>query len=42
VNTITDLGGILYIPYDASSVKWRWEVAREIQAAGYDVDLKKL
>jgi predicted nucleotide-binding protein len=38
----SDLGGILYIPYDGASGRWRWDVAREIRAAGYDVDLNKL
>jgi predicted nucleotide-binding protein len=38
----SDLDGILYVPYDAPSGKWRWDVAKELQAAGYDVDLNKL
>jgi predicted nucleotide-binding protein len=38
----SDLGGILYIRYDAPSGRWRWDVAKEIQAAGYDVDLNNL
>jgi predicted nucleotide-binding protein len=38
----SDLGGILYVPYDAPSGRWRWDVAKEIQAAGYDIDLNKL
>jgi predicted nucleotide-binding protein len=34
----SDLGGLLYIPYDAAG-QWKYRVAREIKAAGYPVDL---
>jgi predicted nucleotide-binding protein len=37
----SDLGGILYVPYDVPG-KWRWDVAKEMRAAGYDVDLNRL
>jgi predicted nucleotide-binding protein len=37
----SDLGGILYVPYDPSG-SWRLRVAKEIRAAGYDVDLNRL
>jgi predicted nucleotide-binding protein len=36
----SDLGGILYVEYDASG-KWRFDVAKELQAAGYEVDLNR-
>jgi predicted nucleotide-binding protein len=42
VETPSDLGGILYVPYDVPSGKWRYDVAKEIRAAGYDVDLNRL
>lgn len=34
----SDLGGILYVQYDTAG-KWRYEVAKEILAAGYDLNL---
>jgi predicted nucleotide-binding protein len=38
----SDLDGILYVPYDASSGKWRYDVAKELRNAGYDIDLNLL
>jgi predicted nucleotide-binding protein len=38
----SDLGGILYVPYDASSGKWRYDVAKELRHAGYDIDMNVL
>lgn len=38
----SDLDGILYVPYDSPSGKWRYDVAKEIREAGYDLDLNKL
>ena len=37
----TDISGIVYTLYDGSR-HWRIELARELKAAGYDVDLNKL
>lgn len=37
----SDLAGILYVPYDQPG-KWRFDVAKEIREAGYDVDLNRL
>ena len=37
----SDLRGILNVAYDVPR-KWRWDVAKEIQAAGYEVDLNNL
>jgi predicted nucleotide-binding protein len=37
----TDFAGVLYKPMDATG-NWRLELAREIKAAGIDVDLNKL
>jgi predicted nucleotide-binding protein len=37
----SNLGGILYVQYDAPG-KWKLDVAKEIKAAGYDVDFNKL
>ena len=37
----SDLGGILYVQYDVAG-KWRYDVAKEIRAAGYDVNLSLL
>jgi hypothetical protein len=34
----SDLGGVLYIPYDVEG-QWKVRVAKEIKAAGYPVDL---
>jgi predicted nucleotide-binding protein len=37
----TDLSGVLYTPMDDAGV-WKFKLAREIKAAGIDVDLNKL
>jgi predicted nucleotide-binding protein len=37
----SDLGGILYIRYDDAG-RWQWDIAKEIRAAGYNIDLNKL
>lgn len=37
----TDFSGILYTPMD-DVADWRLKLAREIKAAGIDVDLNKL
>jgi predicted nucleotide-binding protein len=37
----TDILGILYIPLDDGGA-WKTLLARELQAAGYDLDLTKL
>lgn len=37
----SDIDGILYIPYDTVG-KWKHDVAKELKAAGYDVDLSKV
>jgi predicted nucleotide-binding protein len=37
----TDILGIVYIPLDDGGA-WRTLLARELQAAGYDIDLRKL
>jgi hypothetical protein len=37
----TDILGILYIPLDDGGA-WKTLLARELQAADYDIDLKKL
>jgi predicted nucleotide-binding protein len=37
----TDYAGVLYKPMDATG-NWRFELAREIKAAGIDVGLNKL
>lgn len=38
----SDLRGILYVPYDAPWGSWRWQLAKEIRAAGFPVDLNRL
>jgi predicted nucleotide-binding protein len=37
----SDLHGILYVPYDTEK-GWMYAVAREMKAAGYEVDLNKV
>ena len=37
----SDLGGILYVEYD-SGKGWMYAIAKEIEAAGYKVDLNKV
>jgi predicted nucleotide-binding protein len=41
VESPSDLQGFVYIPYDQGG-SWKYDVAKEIKAAGYDVDLNKL
>jgi len=38
----SDLGSILYVPYDALSGEWRKGVAKELRGAGYDIDMNLL
>ena len=35
----SDISGIIYIPYSSD---WKFEIAKELKNAGYDVDLNKL
>ena len=37
----TDILGIVYIPLDNAGA-WKTLLARELNAAGYEIDLKKL
>ena len=37
----SDMAGVLYIPFDKAGA-WKFKLAREIQAAGLDVDLNKI
>lgn len=37
----SDIHGHVYIKYDQSNA-WRYAVAKELQSAGYDVDINKL
>jgi predicted nucleotide-binding protein len=36
----SDLDGLVYIPYDAAG-SWKMQLAKELNAAGVDVDLNK-
>lgn len=36
----SDLEGLIYVPYDASGA-WKMLIAKELKAAGVDVDLNK-
>jgi predicted nucleotide-binding protein len=38
----SDYSGVLYTSYDGPNGSWRFELAKELKAAGYDVDLNKL
>lgn len=38
----SDISGILYKPYDKADGNWRFELADELRAAGYNVDKNKL
>jgi predicted nucleotide-binding protein len=42
VEVPSDLGGLLCVPYDAPAGKWRKDVARELKAAGYHINLDLL
>jgi predicted nucleotide-binding protein len=37
----SDFNGVVYTPYDDAG-HWKFELVRELKAAGYDVDANKL
>jgi Predicted nucleotide-binding protein containing TIR-like domain/Restriction endonuclease len=39
---LSDYDGVIYVPMDAPGIDWRVKMAQEIEAAGIDVDLRKL
>ena len=41
LETPTDISGIVYTPMDAGD-SWKYTVAKEMKACGYDVDLNKI
>ena len=37
----SDLHGFVYVEYDQAG-RWKYDLAKEIKSAGYDVDLNKV
>jgi predicted nucleotide-binding protein len=42
VDLPSDLQGVVYVPYDQGGRSWKYDVAKEIQAAGYEVNLNQI
>ncbi|MGH7139469.1 MAG: TIR domain-containing protein, partial [Pirellulales bacterium] len=38
----SDFAGVAYTAYDRADGKWRYELGRELRAAGYEVDMNRL
>jgi predicted nucleotide-binding protein len=38
----SDYHGVLYVPFDGSDGKWKFELAKELRSNGYNVDINKI
>jgi len=38
----SDIHGVIYIPFDGTDGKWRFDVAKELMDSGYNLDIKKI
>ena len=40
--TPSDIQGVIYIPFDGTDGKWKYDVAKELMESGYDLEIKNI